>query len=60
MSSSFFTFFNFSGNNLFLIRCPDPVLNKLRIFGISIAVFFGCIGSVYMAIASAESQVTMA
>jgi hypothetical protein len=38
-------------------RCPDPVLNKLRIFGISIAVFLGCIASVYMAIASAESQV---
>ncbi len=38
-------------------RCPDPVLNKLRIFGVSILVALGCIGSVYMAIASAESQV---
>jgi hypothetical protein len=53
-------FFHLSLSMLILIRCPDPVLNKLRIFGISIAVFLGCIGSVYMAIASAESQVTMA
>jgi hypothetical protein len=38
-------------------RCPEPWVNQIRILGISIAVLLGCIGSVYMAIASAESQV---
>jgi hypothetical protein len=36
--------------------CPNPTLNALRIVGVAIAILVGCFLSVYMAIASAESE----